>query len=163
MDGDLCQLVRPVYPGVPGIGFQTLERPVLDRVRGEAEGHGCFLDFVWPGLVDSSGVDSGPGLQLDFLDPGESSESHPVGRLKRLIYCGLLQTQVASGLRVASQKKQPVARGIPRFARPYTFTARRDPFNINGLGVATNVFCVACCYETVPLPPCSAHVSCEYA
>ena len=50
-----------------------------------------------------------------------------------------------------------------RLAPPYTFTARRDPFNINGLGVAANVLCVACRYETVSFPPCSAHVSCEYA
>jgi hypothetical protein len=69
---DLCHLVRAVHLGVARVGFQAVERPVLDRVRGEAEGHGCFLAFVW-GPMDSGGVDSGgglrPGLQVDFLDP----------------------------------------------------------------------------------------------
>ena len=39
---------------------------------------------------------------------------------------------------VASQKTDPVAGDIARFAPPYTVTNRKDPFNINGLRVTPN-------------------------
>ena len=36
---DLRDLVRPVRLGVPRIGLQALERPLLDALRSEAQGH----------------------------------------------------------------------------------------------------------------------------
>lgn len=41
--GDLRDLVGPVRLGVPNIGLEALERPRLDALRGEAQGHSRIL------------------------------------------------------------------------------------------------------------------------
>ena len=53
--GDLGDLIRPVRLRVAGIGLEPRQRPCLDRVRSEAQGHSVH-PVGWRGGV--SGVDS---------------------------------------------------------------------------------------------------------
>ncbi len=109
--GDLRDLVRPVGLRVPGIGLQALERPMLDALRSEAQGHGSapwgrgtwipgggFRHWIPLGPVDS------------FRGPAEATP----GRGEVFVLLAISGAPVDSGCRVASQKNAAVASELAR-------------------------------------------------
>ena len=71
---DLRDLVRPVRLGVPRIGLQPLERPLLDALRSEAQGH---VGSSCRGAGWIPGVDSGAGFHWAAWTPSGSGGIHP--------------------------------------------------------------------------------------
>ena len=72
-------------------------------------------------------VDS--GHQQPAWTPRGVQRPSGVSGAKGLFYCGFQRISDGCLLGVASQKSGPVAGDIARFAPPYTFGARKDPYN----------------------------------
>ena len=108
---DLRDLVRPVRLRVPRIGLQALERPRLDALRSEAQGHvrsSCREAGGTPGGGLQRWIPLGRGGLLQ--GPGGS---HP-RRGQVFVLLGDIRRALDSGCRVASQKFAAVASELPR-------------------------------------------------
>ena len=109
---DLRDLVRPVRLGVPRIGLQALERPSLDALRSEAQGHvGSSCRRRRGGF---RGVDSALDSTGPRWTPSGSRRKPPPEGSKALFYWQISGEPLDSGGRVASQKFAAVASELPR-------------------------------------------------
>ena len=109
-------LVVPARVG--GIGHQPVDRPMLDPLRGEAQGHGV------PFGVASWTPDARGGLRSSTARRGAAAEVFDIVALGR--------DQGGSWIQVASQKSRAVASEVPGSAPPAYDQRQEGPGN-NGL------------------------------
>ena len=128
--GDLRDLVRPVRLGVPRIGLQALERPLLDALRSEAQGH------VGSSCRGGGAVNSGGGLRAGFhwaaVDSFRVQAEATPGREQAFVLLADIGRALDSGCRVASQKFAAVASELPRLAPPHTISRQEGPVQSAG-------------------------------